>query len=139
MAFTIYGFSMRVWYGYSKLTPKVVRKREMAVYFENAANNSRANEEWIERRIRVVYVRQQAEAEIMPAEIAIRMFTKYSYLIDEKPYYGDIEKVLEHNFIADRFNVSAEVRIEIREKLRTAYYEQFNIRKPIANQLKLSL
>ena len=36
---------MKVYYGFSKLTPKVMRKPELAIYFENSSHNPSKNEE----------------------------------------------------------------------------------------------
>ena len=130
---------MRVWYGYTKLTKKAVREHELAIYFENAMNNLTKNEEWIKRRIQIVYERSQTKEESEDSKHSNRIFTKYGYFIDSKPFYGDIDKVLQVNFEADKNHVTIEERIEIRNKLRKAYFECYNIKEKKQQQLKLEL
>lgn len=115
---------MRVFYGFTRLTPKVVRKPELAIYFENAYTTN--NDDWINRRIKVVYTRRQTLDEEKDAKNQTRMFTKYSYLIDEKPFFGDIDKVLHINYIADEKNVDKRERLIIRKRLREEYFKFYN-------------
>ena len=112
---------MKVYYGFSKLTPKVMRKPELAIYFENSSHNPSKNEEWIRKHMNLVFTREQTSDEKLDAQNSNRMFTKYSYFINEKPFYGDIEAVLQENFKADENNVSTETRTLIMEKLRKEY------------------
>lgn len=109
----------------------------MVCVFENARNNPAKNDLYISRAMTVVYSRFQNEEELKDAWHQNRMFTKYGYFIDEKPFNGDIEKALHQNFEADSNNVTLEERILIREKLRESYYKLFN-RKPL-RQLQLEL
>ena len=117
---------MNVYYGFSYLTPKAVRKAELAIYFENTTHNPVKNEEWVKRRMKIVHTRPQTKEERGDAYMYTRTFTKYSYFIDEKPYFGDIDKVLETNLIADKNHVSEEEREEIKSKLRSEYFKFFN-------------
>lgn len=127
---------LKVFYGYAKLTKKVMKKAQLVVYFENEYSSD--SEKWINRRMFVVYSRYQTEDEMKDAEGINRRYTMYGYFIDDKPFYGDIEKVLEKNMLADSKNVLKSELIEIREKLRTAYYLVYH-RKPIQNrQLRFS-
>jgi hypothetical protein len=126
---------LRVWYGFAKLTKKAVRKHELAIYFEN--EYSHKNESWIEQKIHVVHVRNQTELESGDKVNSNRTFTKYGYFIDQKPFYGDIELVLDQNFKADSNHVSEEERSEIREKLRSAYYSVYKVEPRNVDQLKL--
>lgn len=122
---------LRVWYGYSKLTPKVVRKPELAIWFENSYMYQ--NTEWIEKRMTVVYVRYQTREEQEGATGNNRLFTKYGYFINEKPFYGNIELVLEKNYLADKLPIK--LKKEIRDSLRTPYYECYNLdKKPHGQQ-----
>lgn len=116
---------VRVFYGYSKLTKKSIKKAELAIYFENDDTNLTKNQDWIEKRMKVVYIRKQTKGEALDSLGSNRMFTKYSYFIDEKPFLGEIDKVLEVNFLADQKNVSEEERKTIREKLRKEYFQFF--------------
>jgi hypothetical protein len=110
-----------VYYGFRKLTPKAIRKPQLVVFFENANNNPSKNEEWINRRIEVVYKREQTESEKIDSSHNNRMFTEYGYFIEDKPYNGDIEKVLNQNFEADKNHISKAERERIRTKLKEAY------------------
>lgn len=128
---------LRVFYGIGKLN-KIQKKAEISIIFENCYAYEK-NDRSISRWMHVVHTRIQNEGEAGDAEGKTRMFTKYNYFVDDKPWNGDIEKVLEQNFQADANNVSKEEREEIREKLRKAFYSIYN-RKPIKNpQLKLDL
>ena len=131
---------MKVYYGFTKLTKKVVRKPEIAIYFENANFNPLQNQQWIERRIKIIYVREQTKEELPPPHPDIfdekackeyngpnRMFTKYGYQVEEKPYFGNLDKVLTDNFNADAEHVSEQERKLIREKLRKEYYKFYNL------------
>jgi len=120
---------MVVYYGYSKLTKKVILKRELAIYFENSDCNPVKNEEWIKRRMTIIYTRRQSEEEVKDSNIVNRSFTKYSFFIDDKPYYGDIEKVLSVNFKADRNHVCEKERLIIKDLLREGYYRCYNVPK----------
>jgi hypothetical protein len=128
---------LRVFYGFAKLTSKVVRKAELAVFFENDNHNARRNEEYIRKILHVVYIRNQTPGEAADAKGSNRMFTKYSYFIDEKPWRGDIDRALRKNFLADENNVSLQEREEIREKLRAEYFKVYGRRE--LPQLKLQL
>jgi hypothetical protein len=113
--------ALRVFYGYAKLTKKLVRKAELSVFFENDGHNAAKNEESIRKILHVVHVRNQTPGEASDAQGSTRMFTKYSYFIDQRPWNGDIDRALEQNFKADENNVTREEREEIRRKLRVAY------------------
>jgi len=125
---------LRVWYGFAKLTKKAVRKHELAIYFENA--ESFKNETWIEQKIHVIHVRYQTESEAADRK-ANRMFTKYGYFIDEKPFNGDIERALDQNYKADSNHVSEDERQDIRQKLRKAYFTVYEVKPKTVSQLEL--
>lgn len=114
---------LKVYYGFTRLTKKIVRKRELAIFFENSS--SFKNEEWIKRRMNIIFVREQTKKERTDAEGGNRMFSKYGYFIDEKPFNGDINLVLEFNFLADKNNVKLKLRNEIRASLKKAYFELY--------------
>lgn len=116
---------LKVYYGFTRLTKKVVRKPELSIYFEN--EYSYKNRQWVEKHQHIVYVRVQTQKEIMDAEGINRMFTKYGYFINEKPYFGNIEKVLEANYLADCKNVSKHEREHIKELLFKEYFLFYNV------------
>lgn len=130
--------ALHVYYGFTKLTPKAVRKPELCIYYENARNNPAKNRLFIERRMEVVWVREQSAVEKTDAKKAVRMFTKYGYFIDERPWKGDIDKLLEFNYIADKNQVKKAEREDIRRALREKYFSFYN-RMDKNQQLKLNL
>jgi len=126
---------MKVYYGFTKLTKKAVRKKELAVFYEDYF--SIKNDAWIERRMTVVHTRIQTPGEKEDGKQSNRMFTKYSSFIDEKPFYGDIDRVLLNNYNADINNVEKEELEEIRKKLREAYFECYDVEEKRDPQLTL--
>lgn len=121
--------NLRVWYGYAKLTKKTIKKHQLVIFFENSNYNKEKNLKWINQKIHIIYTRFQNEGEASDAQHSNRMFTKYGYFIDEKPFFGNIEKVLNQNFLADLNNVSEEERTKIKDLLRKAYYNVYKIPK----------
>ena len=116
---------LKVYYGWSKLTPKVMRKPELAVFFENDNHNPMQNQRFIERRMHLVHTRKQTYEESTDSLYTNRMFTKYSYLINEKPYHGDVELALEYNYISDEDHVPFMLREIIRNKLRRTFPDAY--------------
>ncbi len=115
---------MEVYYGYSRLTAKAVKQRELAVYFENS--NNCKNEEWIKKRMDIYYTRKQTAEEAKDGANSNRMFTKYSYFIDDKKYKSDLDKVLQDNYQADSKNVKTEELENIREALKKGFKKTYN-------------
>jgi len=128
--------NLHVYYGFTKLKPSIT-KPELVAVFENERHNGAKNDLYISRLMITVHSRFQTEGEAIDASVSSRMFTKYSQFIDERPWKGDFEKLLQMNFEADSNNVSLEERNIIREKLREEYYRYFK-RKPL-QQLQLEL
>lgn len=110
---------LRCFYGFSKLTKKIVRKRSIVCFFEN--DYSFKNEEWINRRIHVAFVREQNYKEKQDAAYLNRIFTKYEKFIDEKPYKGKFEWALQDFMKDESKNVSEEMKLEISEALKKKY------------------
>lgn len=125
----------RVFYGFAKLTKKIVRKKELAVYYENGSLNS--NDKYVQQKIHIVYVRNQTLEEMTDFDIGNRSFTKYGYFIDDKRWNGDIEKILEDNYTAEENHVSVKERNMIREKLRNEYYSFYKVEKKLMGQQSL--
>lgn len=117
----------RVFYGFAKLTKKVVRKKELAIYYENSSSNS--NDKYIKQKLHIVYERWQTINEMTDFDIGNRSFTKYGYFIEDKPWNSDIERILEENFTAEENHVSKKERTEIREKLRKEYFSFYRVEK----------
>lgn len=114
-----------------------MKKPELAIIFENGINNPERNLRAVNKWMHIVYERRQTPDEMKDAELNNRMFTKYSYFIDEKPFFGNIKKVLEINFEADKNHVSKAERLRIKDALLPVYYSFYN-RRPVAKkQLEL--
>lgn len=109
----------RVFYGFTKLN-KVMTKRELAIFFENADNNPDKALEYVKRNMDIAYTRIQAPAETEQS-VHFKMFTKYSYLIDSKKWSGDIDKILSDNFEADANHVVEDERLNIKSALLEHY------------------
>lgn len=124
---------MRVFYGYAKLTP-IIKKRELRVIFENAYTSR--NDEAINRYMHVVYWRYQTPGEQSDAQLSNRCFTRYSTFIDSKPFFGDIDKVLENNYEADSNNISEAERMKIKDALRKEYFIFYGISEVLKFQKK---
>lgn len=117
--------NLKVWYGYARLTKKIVKKKQLVIFYENDNHNREKNEAWVRQKINVIYERFQTEKEKQDALSSNRTFTKYGYFIDNKPYSGNIDLVLEQNFKVESNNVSLEERTTIRDKLKLAYRTQY--------------
>ncbi|MNR46930.1 hypothetical protein D3C85_1659650 [compost metagenome] len=70
-------------------------------------------------------------------DIGNRCFTKYGYFIDDKRWNGNIEMILEDNFIAEENHVSKNERAVIREKLRKEYFSFYKVEKTLKGQQTL--
>ncbi len=117
---------LQVYYGFAKLTPKVMRKHELVIIYENDNHNPMKNLEWILRKTHLAYIRQQTKEEMSDASNSNRTFTKYGYFIDENPWYSNIDMVLEHNYVSDDKHVSQNERELIRIMLREKYGECYD-------------
>lgn len=129
------GKRFRVFYGFAKLTKKIVKKKELAIFYENSSAYS--NDKFVQQKIHIVYERRQTLLEMTDFDIGNRSFTKYGYFIDEKPWNGNIEKILEDNFIAEENHVSKKERDLIREKLRHEYYSFYKVSRKLTGQQSL--
>lgn len=119
---------LKVWYGFAKLTKKIVRKPSVVVFYENG--KSRTNEKFIKQKMHVVYERFQTEEESKDADFCNRLFTKTEYFINEKPWHGNIEGIIHNNFVAEKNNVSEDERTHIAELLRKEAYRFYGIKIP---------
>ena len=130
---------MRVWYGIDKLN-KIMKKPAISVVFENEPGGDFIKrEKKVHQRMHVVHVRRQTEAEESDAVKSNRIFTTWSMFLYEKPYNGDIEFLLQQNYIADKNHVSETQRKEIMKKLRKKALELYPDAKKGGTQLKFIL
>lgn len=127
--------SLKVYYGVFRLN-KIQKKPGIAIWYENGNNNPDKNLRSVRRQMDIVYTRNQTDGEMKDAKNYNRMFTGYSYFVDEKPWYGNVDKALQHNFEAECNNVNEKTRKEIWNKLRQVFYSAYN-RKPFRGQFEL--
>ena len=111
---------MRVFYGWTRIN-KVRKSEAISVIFENSKQNEDRTMRFINKMQDTVYIRKQTKAEAQDAVGINRMFTEYSIRLDDKKMGGELDKVLETNFEADKNHVSLKERTIIREELRKAY------------------
>ncbi len=130
--------NLRVFYGFAKLTPKIVRKQQLIVMYENENFNVFGNDKWVNQKIHIIYERKQTRGEKKDAIFSNRMFTKYGYFIEDENFKGNIERVLENNFLADQKNVDVKTRKIIRDLLRKSYFEVYNAAKYVQSALIFS-
>jgi len=119
---------LKVYYGFTKLTPKIMKNREVAIFYSNG--NWWNSEAWVKQRIEVIYERFQTDAEATDAEYKNRIFSKAGYLVDKRPYNGDLNKVLQANFDAEK-GIIPDIELEkIRKVLNDNYYKYYRISRP---------
>ena len=126
---------LRVYYGYARLTKKIVRKPQLVVMFENSDSWNERKERYLKQKMTIVYVRHQTPDEAIDGAYSNRQWTKYGTYIDQKPFFGDIEAVLQNNFIADANNVSEDEREIIRDKMRAGYRQAYGYRPQITKSI----
>lgn len=112
--------NLRVFYGWTRIN-KVRKSEAISVIFENSKQNEDRTMRFINKMQDTVYIRKQTKAEAQDAVGINRMFTEYSIRLDDKKMGGELDKVLETNFEADKNHVSLKERTIIREELRKAY------------------
>lgn len=124
-----------VYYGFSKLTKKAVRKRSVVIQYANTKlyNNER-QQKYINQKMQIVYFRFQTEeeAKFCGTPESTRSWTKWEYFVDDKRWYGNLDAVLDDNFKAESENVSVEEREKIREALKNNFekhYKQYKTKR----------
>lgn len=128
---------LKVFYGYAKLTPKIVRKRSLVVIYENGHGWNDRKEKSLKQKMHIVYIRNQTPEESNDAYYSTREFTRYEMFIDDKRWKGNIEAVLENNFLLDENHVSAEERETIRCKMREGFYKKYNVSRKLVGQQQI--
>lgn len=109
---------LKVWYGFAKLTKKIVRKPSVVIFYENG--KSTKNDKFVKQKMHIVYERFQTDEESKDAEHKSRLFQRAEYFINEKPWNGNVEGIIHDNFVAESNNVSEKERLHIAELLRTS-------------------
>ena len=110
-----------VFYGFARLTKKAVRKRSIVIQYANTTNYNDRQRRYIEQKMHIVHQRYQIEGEALDCPMAIRSWEKWEYFVDDKRWNGNLDLVLNDNFIAEENNVSLEERTLIKEKLKVGY------------------
>lgn len=127
-----------VFYGFAKLTKKIVKKKSIVIQFANfpfIQFNDR-QQKFINQKMHVVYQRYQTIDEIMDSKKSNRMWTKWEYLVDDKKWKNSIDLILQENFYADKNHVSLIERELIQNKLDLEYYKFYGLKKePIGQQI----
>lgn len=114
-------YPLRVFYGFKKLTKKIVKKPSVIILYENGC--SRLNDKYVHRAMKVTYQRLQTDKEKEDAKYSNRLFSKYEYFINEKVWKGNVDAILRHNFSADKNNVPKDEREHIRELLKKEVFD----------------
>ena len=118
---------LNVWYGWSVVN-KIRKKPALSVIFYNDGITSERALKSLKRFQTTSYVRKQTTAEALDAKNQNKIFTEYSTFVFEKPFSGNIEKILENNYNADINNVSQQQLIEIKDALQEGFkqvYKEF--------------
>jgi uncharacterized cysteine cluster protein YcgN (CxxCxxCC family) len=128
-----------VYYGVDKLN-KIMKKPRLSVVFLNEADDCgdwMKREKKVYQRMHVIHHRYQTLSETKFAHTYNRIFTTYGFYIFEKPINGDVEYMLEQNFLADQNHISEKERTDIRNKLRKKIYQLYPETKKGGTQLNL--
>lgn len=117
-----------VFYGFARLTKKAVKKRSVVIQYANTENYNDRQKRYIEQKMHIVYQRYQTMHEATDAPFSNRSWTKYEYFIDSKRWGGNLDYVLDNNFLLEENHVPTEEREKIRETLRKEFdkhYQQY--------------
>lgn len=132
--------SLPVYYGWAKIN-KIQKREALTVIFLNdwpGPRLSKDGHDGVTKWIEPVYKRWQTEAELTDASYVNRMYTSFSIYMDDKRYNGNLDAVLESNFVADKNHVSETERNKIRNLLRDSYLANHpDYRGPKCRQLEL--
>lgn len=120
-----------VFYGFAKLTKKIVRKKSIIIQYANIPElqfNER-QERYINQKMHIVYQRYQTEEEIQDVAKSNRSWTKWEYFVNEKKWKNSIDLILQDNFYAEENHVSLKERELIKKKLENEYYRFYGLTK----------
>ena len=108
---------LKVYYGWTKLN-KVRKQPALSVIFENEENYSPRKMNSINKFQYTCFTRYQTIEEAADGKLSNRILTEFSFLIFDKNFKGNVEKVLELNYQADINNVPISQLEEIKNSLR---------------------
>jgi hypothetical protein len=111
---------LNVYYGWSVVN-KIRIKPAISIIFENTSGESERNQNSIKRLQKTCYVRRQTVEEAEDGKKQNRSLTEYSLFLMQKPFYGDVDMLLETNYQADINNVPEPVLNEIRKALKEGF------------------
>jgi len=125
-----------VFYGFAKLTKKIVRKKSLVIQFANFPEGhfNERQQKYIKQKMHIVYQRYQTIEEAEDSKKSNRSWTKWEYFVEDKKWKYNIDLVLQDNFYADEKNVTLEERELIKKRLRTQYFIVYNIEDEIKGQ-----
>lgn len=114
---------LKVYYGWSK-TNAIRKKRSLSIMFENDLScRTIRGQRTLSATQETVFERYQDSEEINDGKRQNRIFTGYDLFLDEKPFYGSLERLLFVNHEADKNHVSKAMRDRIAEALRKAFMQ----------------
>ncbi len=125
-----------VFYGFAKLTKKIVRKKSLVIQFANFSEGyfNERRQKYIKQKMHIVYQRYQTIEEAEDSKKSNRSWTKWEYFVEDKKWKNNIDLVLQDNFYADEKNVTLQERESIKKKLRSQYFAVYNIEDEIKGQ-----
>lgn len=116
----------KVFYGFARLTKKAVRKKSIVIQYANTANYNERQQRYIQQKMHIVHERFQTKEEASNSALYNRCWTKWEYFVDDKLWRGDVDSILDHNFLAEVNHVSLEERLLIQEKLKKEYRRYYD-------------
>lgn len=129
-----------VFYGFAKLTKKIVKRRSVVVQYANESNYNEKQQKYINQKMHVVHQRFQTKEEATDSKSSNNCWTKYEYFTDDKKKWKcNIDVILKHNFDIEENNVSLKERTIIRDKLRKEYFKFYNLPEQLTGQQVLIL
>ena len=118
-----YSRPLRVWYGWEKLN-KVKKHEALCIIYEDSIQHEDRTMNFVNKSMKVSYVRNQTEEEMKDAALNNRCFFVYSSRLDRKEFNGSLYLCLLNNFIADSNNLNEKVRKDIWKKLEEDFISQ---------------
>lgn len=115
---------LKVYYGWSVLN-KIRRKPALSVIFENEKTYTDRVQNSIRRLQKTCFVRTQTKDEAKDGRKSNRTMTEFTFYLEQKPFTGDLNKVLETNRQADINNVPTQTLNEIQEALRKGFKKAY--------------
>lgn len=141
---------LKVYYGWTKLN-KIRKQPALSVIFENEVNHTDRKMNSINKFQNTCYTRYQTIEEAADGKRSNRILTEFTFLIFDKNFNGNIEKVLELNYLSDINNVDTikleEIKQALRKSIKLCYPDikftyvsgnTFNLKK-IVKPVQLSL